>query len=208
MRYYLSKIHFFFLGSCLSLLYLSSVYSIENTLDVVNTTDAFHDNRVPLADGFFNVSLGFTFDEVVETLKKESLLQILEEPEIFVVPEKKQRILRAEGVIDDSTGYQFIKEAYFQFNEDDVLIILTISLNTKIVDYFTIFDIHDKKYGSASSIDPNKAQWNSEDITLVIERPLTIKYIMNSFINLELRQNGNIYQQNREKYREEFLSLF
>ncbi len=192
-----------------------SVLRIDDALSVYNDTSPTDDtlstddtSLLPLANGFFNVELGFTFDEVVAILQNDPLLVVLEEPEIFVVPESDQKVIRADGVKDDATGYRFIQEAFFRFNDDDRLVVLSMSLNTNIIDYFSLFEVHDKKYGNANVITPNKAQWNNENTMLIIERPLTVKYIMNSFIRPQQDQYNTIEQQAREQYREDFLSFF
>ncbi len=190
----------------LNMVYPSVVYSADDTLPTNDTQST--DDTTPLANGFFNVELGFTFDEVVAILQNEPLLVVLEEPEIFVVPESEQKVIRADGVKDDATGYRFIQEAFFQFNDDDRLVVLSMSLNTNSIDYFSLFELHNKKYGNANVITPNKAQWNNESTTLIIERPLTVKYIMNSFIRPQQDQYNTIEQQAREQYREDFLSFF
>ena len=72
------------------------------------------------------------------------------------------------------------------------------------MDYYSIFTKLSEKYGKPDSLDPQSATWKNDDITLSLERPLTLKYINNE--TFKRTQNySNIQASPEEMTREMFL---
>lgn len=167
-------------------------------------------DKVELPRGFSGVVLGTDYEQVKDVLKRSSVFFLEPEPDIYLLPEGEQRVLQVSGAIDAETEYQFIQEAYFQFNKDDVLVAINIFFNRNLLDYFTLFQVHKEKYGATTEITPNKAVWEDTSIKLILEKPLALKYLLKSFIadtTVNVNKTPNIARK-REEYREAFLSLF
>ena len=72
------------------------------------------------------------------------------------------------------------------------------------MDYYSIFTKLTEKYGQPTSFDPQAATWKDDQVTMSLEKPLTLKYIDNKIF--EQTQNySNIEKSPNEVTREMFL---
>ena len=56
---------------------------------------------------------------------------------------------------------------------------MTLNINTAKIDYYSMFTTLSKKYGNPNSLDPQKAVWEDKEVTIILEKPLSVKYIDN-----------------------------
>jgi hypothetical protein len=76
-----------------------------------------------------------------------------------------------------------------------------------MVDHYSIFTDFVEKYGQPSYLDPKEAVWESDDIRLSVERPLTVKYIDKKVFN-DIINESALIQSRRVQQRQEFLDEF
>jgi hypothetical protein len=120
-------------------------------------------------NGFRSIVLGMDMDSVKKLLKTDSLFNYRGEPDVLFTPNRKQSII-------ECSGNSFVSRAYFQFNEGK-LFIITIVLNEKILDYYTMFTTLSKKYGESTALNPEEAVWVFRSTRMSLEKPLRVKYI-------------------------------
>lgn len=72
------------------------------------------------------------------------------------------------------------------------------------MDHFSIFDSLCKKYGTPQSVSPEKSVWQSETVTMSLERPLTLKYVDQKVFD-ELQNKSKVSPSGTEQTREMFL---
>lgn len=72
------------------------------------------------------------------------------------------------------------------------------------MDYYSIFSKLCEKYGDPESLTPQKAQWSNDDVTMTLEKPLTLKYVDNNIFN-EIQDKSRVEKSVFEKTREMFL---
>ena len=152
-----------------------------------------------LPRGFHGIELGMELEQVKELLLKDELFYYRGDPDVSFLPMPKQTLI-------ECPGNTYISRAYFQFDQKK-LFIMILSLNIKEVDYFSMFTALSEKYGSPTYLDPSAAVWNSEQIRLSLEKPLSVKYIHLPVFN-QLRNQGKAEEGTLEYYRKEFLKEF
>jgi hypothetical protein len=122
-----------------------------------------------LAGTFRDISLGSDMASVKELLLADPLFGYRGERDVSLLPGENRALI-------ETSGLGFVKRAWFQFLEDR-LYVMTLSLDPEKVDYYSIYSRLVEKYGEPGSLDPKKAVWEGEGVTLSLERPLTVKYL-------------------------------
>ena len=84
---------------------------------------------------------------------------------------------------------------------------MTIELNAKLLDYFTLFTTLTKKYGESAMLDPDHAVWIFPDIRLSLEKPLSVKYIVIKEFE-KLKEAGIAELRYQDIARDKFLDQF
>jgi hypothetical protein len=54
---------------------------------------------------------------------------------------------------------------------------MAFTMNTELIDHYSVFTSLVSKYGQPESLSPAEAVWENGDTRIIIERPLTVKYI-------------------------------
>ena len=75
-----------------------------------------------------------------------------------------------------------MKRGAFQFYNEKLYTII-VQMNPENIDYYSIYSSLIEKYGEPGLVDQKKAVWENEGVRLVLERPLTIKYIDTATFN-------------------------
>ena len=129
-----------------------------------------------LPQGYKDILLGMNLEETKDALTKDPDFGYHGDRDVSLLPGGNRELIET----DASTGYgsAFLEHCYFQFFMDE-LYIITININPQRMDYYSIFTKLSEKYGKPVSFDPNSATWKNENVTMSLERPLTIKYIDN-----------------------------
>jgi hypothetical protein len=138
-------------------------------------------------------------DALKESLKKDELFRFRGDRDVSFLPAREQNLV-------ETTGLSFIKRAFFQLKDGQVFV-MAFTLNTALVDYYSVFTSFVKKYGEPGVLDPKQAVWESEETKVAIERPLTIKYIDMQVFNA-LHTESKAAESSELRMREDFLNDF
>ena len=123
----------------------------------------------PLPDGYGSIQLGMSIETVEEHLFADPNFSYRGSPDVTMLPQKNRQVIDCDGVM-------YVERGYFQFNEGR-LYLITLVLNEKYVDHYSIYAALKKKYGEPVFLDPSKTVWQDEKAEMSLERPLSIKYI-------------------------------
>ena len=123
----------------------------------------------PLPRSFRELALGMNLEALKEALAADGLFTFRGDPDISFLPAKEENLV-------ETTGLSFIRRAFFQLREGKVFI-MAFSLDTKMVDHYSVFTSLIKKYGEPVKLNPRESVWENEETRVSLERPLTVKYI-------------------------------
>ncbi|MDR2194380.1 MAG: hypothetical protein LBP19_07945 [Treponema sp.] len=151
----------FFLLVCLST--AVSVYA------QADPAESSQDGVPGLPIAYRGLSLGMSLDALKTALSKDALFGYRGDDDVSFIPSREESYL-------ETTGTSFIRRALFQIKADMVYI-MTFTLNTSLIDHYSVFTTLVKKYGEPLSLDPKQAVWEDDATQISLERPLTIKYI-------------------------------
>jgi hypothetical protein len=163
----------------------------------VQDEGAVEENVLPRQ--FRQLSLGMDLDELKEGLLQDGLFQFRGDRDVSFLPAREQSLV-------ETTGLSFIKRAFFQLRDAQVFI-MAFTLNTEVIDHYSIFTQFVEKYGQPSYLDPSVAVWETEETRIAIERPLTVKYIDRVVFNDIVNESGLI-ESGHVRLRQEFLNDF
>ena len=157
------------------------------------------ENPDPVPRQFRGMSLGQSLDDLKTALVKDELFVFRGDRDVSWLPVREQTLV-------ETTGLSYIRRAYFQI-QDGAVYIMSFSLDTRLMDHYSVFTSFVKKYGEPVTLDPGESVWESEDTRVSIERPLTIKYIDKKVFDRLVAESKT--QQKQELFRrEEFLADF
>jgi len=157
------------------------------------------ENTQPVPRQFRGLSLGMTLDDLKSALAKDDLFSFRGDRDVSFLPIREQTLV-------ETTGLSYIRRAYFQLAEGAVFI-MSFSLDTKLMDHYSVFTSFVRKYGPPISLSPGEAVWETDDTRVAIERPLTVKYIDKKVFNRLIEDSKAL--ENRELMRrEDFLENF
>lgn len=77
-------------------------------------------------------------------------------------------------------------------------------MNKSRIDYYSVFTTLKDKYGEPDTITPQAATWKNNEITMSLEKPLTLKYIDNEVFK-SLQTSSNIAPAYTEQTQRNFL---
>ena len=148
---------------------------------------------------FRELFLGQTMDALQSALTRDGLFRFRGERDVSFLPVRDETLV-------ETTGLSFVRRAYFQLN-DGAVYIMSFTLDTRLMDHYSVFTSFVRKYGEPVSLSPQEAVWESDDTRVSIERPLTVKYIDKTVFNRLIEEAGDL--ERRDIFaREEFLADF
>jgi hypothetical protein len=148
---------------------------------------------------FRQLSLGMGLDELKDGLANDNLFQFRGDRDVSFLPAREQSLV-------ETTGLSFIKRAFFQLRDGKVFI-MAYTLNTEVIDHYSIFTQFVQKYGQPSYLDPSVSVWETEETRIAIERPLTVKYIDRAVFNDIVNESGLI-ESGHVRLRQDFINEF
>ena len=119
--------------------------------------------------GYRSVTLGMSREAVRAALLDDPLFGYRGEPDVSLLAGTERSII-------ESSGDSYVARSFFQF-DSGALATITLLLDDRLVDYFTMFTQLTKRYGEPNTLSPRDAVWAFRDVRLSLERPLTVKYI-------------------------------
>ena len=157
-----------------------------------------------LPDGYGDVHLGMSLDETKQQLLKNPDFGYSGDRDVSLLPGDARVLIETNEA--GGRGSSYLKQCWFQFYNEQ-LYIITVNLNTQKTDYYSMFTTLCKKYGEPESLDPQKAVWRSKEITMQLEKPLSIKYIDNETFDM-LKNAATVEKSYEEKNAQAFLEEF
>ncbi|MCL1992077.1 MAG: hypothetical protein FWG66_03920 [Spirochaetes bacterium] len=158
------------------------------------------DNGIqPLPRQFRDFSLGMNLDSLRESLTNDALFNFRGERDVSFLPVQQQSLV-------ETGGSSFIRRAFFQLMDEGVFI-MSFTLNTAIIDHFSVFTHFVQRYGEPTFLNPREAVWENGNTRISIERPLTVRYIDTDVFNDILNQAA-LNQGQQFQLRQEFLNDF
>jgi hypothetical protein len=148
---------------------------------------------------FRELSLGMSLDDLKAALIEDTLFTFRGDRDVSFLP------LREETLVE-TTGLSFIRRAFFQLSEGNVFI-MAFTLDTRLVDHYSVYTALVRRYGEPQSLNPQEAVWESEETRLSIERPLTVKYLDKTIFNAIIEESAT-RESDMLFRREEFLGDF
>jgi hypothetical protein len=159
-----------------------------------------------LPRNFREISLGMGLDELKATLvnlskpeDRNRLFNFRGDRDVSFLPAREESLV-------ETTGLSFVKRAFFQLRDSQVFI-MAFTLNTDLVDHYSIFTSLVEKYGQPNSLDPQQAVWETETTRLALERPLTVKYIDMTVFNGIIDESATV-ESAEIRRRQEFIDGF
>ena len=157
------------------------------------------ENPEELPRQFRNLSLGMPLEDLKSALVRDSLFAFRGDRDVSFLPVREQTLV-------ETTGLSYIRRAYFQLVDESVYI-MSFSLDTRIMDHYSVFTTFIKKYGEPQTLNPAEAIWDNGETRVSIERPLTVKYIDKTVFD-RLIEESRTRERLELLLREEFLADF
>ena len=173
----------------ISTLIFSSAFLFGETADAPGT----------LPDGYANIKLGMTVDQVKSALLSDTQFGYRGDRDVSLLPGENRVLIET----DATSEYSFLDRCWFQFYKDK-LYIITITMKQKKMDHYSVFSTLCKKYGNPQSLDPEKSVWQNEGIIMSLERPLTLKYTDRTVFE-SLQKESLVQKSGEEVSRDTFL---
>jgi len=178
---------------CLFSLFLTGIHAQD-----ANGSGSDDENK-PLPRQFRELCLGMGLDNLKEALQKDKLFNFRGDRDVSFLPAREESLV-------ETTGSSFVRRAFFQLR-DGTLFIMSFTLDTGLMDHYSMFTNLVEKYGQPSFLDTREALWESDDTLITLERPLTIKYI-DKKVFTDIISESALIQSRRVKERQEFLDEF
>lgn len=157
-----------------------------------------------LPNGYQNIKLGMSLDETKDQLQKNAEFGYHGDKDVSLLPSQKEVLIETDA--EEGHGTPFLERCWFQFYDDN-LYIITININKNRMDYYSMFKTFLEKYGNPTSIDPSKSCWKDDSVTIILEKPLSVKYIDNKTYE-EIQKKATVEISAEEYTRELFLEDF
>ena len=58
-------------------------------------------------------------------------------------------------------------------------------MNKEKIDHYSIFKTLTEKYGEPQSVTPQKSVWKNDEITMTLEKPLTLKFLIQNILYIQ-----------------------
>lgn len=157
-----------------------------------------------LPNGYGGVFLGMSLDEAKKQLLKNPDFGYSGDRDVSLLPGAGRTLIETNAT--GGRGSDYLTQCYFQFYNEQ-LYIITININTKKADYYTMFTTLSNKYGNPVTLTPEMAVWDSETITVQLERPLSVKYIDKETFDM-LKTASTVQKSYEEQNLQSFLDEF
>ena len=152
-----------------------------------------------LPSSFHEITLGMGIEDVKELLKNDSSFVYRGERDVSLLLNQKRSLIESEGLY-------FLKRGFFQFYNERLYTII-VQMNPENIDYYSLYSSLVDKYGEPGLVDQKKALWENDRVRLVLERPLTVKYIDTAVFN-EILASKTKKKALSDEVRERFINAF
>jgi hypothetical protein len=157
------------------------------------------ENPAPPPRQYREIALGMGLEDLKGALQKDELFSYRGDKDVSFLPVREETLV-------ETTGLSFIRRAFFQLRDGRVFI-MAFTMDTRLIDHYSVFTAMIKKYGEPESLSPAESVWESEETRVSIERPLTVKYIDKTVFNEVLEESKSLESRQLLR-RQEFLDDF
>jgi len=178
---------------------MKSIFKKIFSLAVISCSFFVFSEELP--HGYKNISLGMSLQETKENLVKNSEFGYHGDRDVSLVPGTSKVLIETDAIAGHS--YSFLTRCWFQFFDDE-LFIITLNIDTEKMDYYSVFTKLSEKYGNPTEFNPKSATWKNDEVTMILEKPLSLKYIDNSIFD-KTQNYSNIQKSPTEITKEMFL---
>ena len=154
-----------------------------------------------LPRGYKDITLGMSLSETKDSLVKDPDFGYHGDRDVSLIPNSSKVLIETDA--EKGLGSNFLSRCWFQFFNDE-LFIITINMNPQKIDYYSIFTTLTEKYGEPTSFNPQAATWKNDEVTMSLEKPLTLKYIDNKIFD-ETQNYSNIQKSPTEVTQQMFM---
>ncbi|OQY40349.1 MAG: hypothetical protein B6229_01985 [Spirochaetaceae bacterium 4572_7] len=151
----------------------------------------------PLPQGFRDITIGLSLEDAKVAIESDGYFDYQGDPDVSMLLSENRSIIETKGNF-------YIDSGVFQFYNDS-LFTITLILDTRSIDYYTIFTTLKNKYGIYKSLTPKKVIWESSDVRIILEKPLTIKYVGLAVYN-QIIEADTTEKAVREQLKEDFIN--
>ena len=155
-----------------------------------------------LPSGYGKVSLGMSVDAAKDALKSDGQFGYRGDRDVSLSPKDHETVIETDPTTFAS--FSFFERCWFQFSSER-LSVITLNMNPAMIDHYSVFSELCEKYGSPDEISPKKAVWNSDSVTLSLEKPLTLKYV-DAKVFKEKKDSSKTEKTLSERSRDAFLN--
>ncbi len=148
---------------------------------------------------FRGIRLGMSVQEVQEALKADPLFRYRGAPDVSMLPQSTDPLIECEGT-------SYITRAWLQF-AGGKLAVMDLVLDTRLLDFYSLFTTLSRKYGDPGTLDPKEAVWLSDGVRFSLERPLSVKYIDRRTFEAEVARGAaqqDLELMSRDRFLEQF----
>lgn len=138
-------------------------------------------------------------DDLKRELSEDPLFTFRGDRDVSLLPKSDQ-------VLIETTGLSFVRRAFFQLRDGKVFM-MAFSLDPEKVDHYSVFTRLTEKYGEPNALDPKEAVWESAQVRVSVERPLTVKYL-DMVVFGDLSRKAAATESKEFELRKEFLDGF
>jgi len=153
--------------------------------------------------GYKNIELGLTLDAAKTELIKNPEFGYRGDRDVSLIPGDHRVLIETDATKKKAS---YFTQCWFQFYREQ-LYTITLNINPKKMDYYSMFTTLTAKYGEPATLDPQKAVWKNDDVTMILEKPLSIKYIDNQITD-EISNYSTVEKSAEELSRQSFLDEF
>jgi hypothetical protein len=119
--------------------------------------------------GFMGINILMTREQVLEKASANQMIEVPKNRDVDFFPVEERKIL----TLSIKPEVPFI---YLQFF-DELLYAITVIFDEKYVDFLTLNDAMEQKYGEYTLLTPEWRQWQLDAVTIKVEKPAVVKYI-------------------------------
>ncbi len=149
-----------------------------------------------LPNGYREIRLGMNIEDVKDALQADYIFNYRGERDVSFLPAENQTLI-------ETSSDTWLERCWFQFHNDTLYTII-INFNSERIDYFSVYNELLEKYGEHVSLSPERVVWESNSITMSLERPVSVKYVDKAVFE-SIRDKAIIDQTIMEDLRENIL---
>ncbi|KPJ88521.1 MAG: hypothetical protein AMS17_05135 [Spirochaetes bacterium DG_61] len=119
--------------------------------------------------GFMGINIGMSRDEVLGYADANELLHVPKNRDVEFFPVEERKILALS--IEPE-----VPHLYLQFHAE-TLYALTVIFDEHFIDYLTLAERIEEKYGPVQELTPRWRKWTVGEVEIKVEKPAVVKYI-------------------------------